>query len=146
MGATKCLLVEEGASGQSGSSKQLLVILAERVSRGGQHWRRRRRGEQIVAKQLEPPCNKRERCIYLVGDQNQQQVFIIVSKGTHISRLLSIVCTISFETSIPLFGRVPFRCLLSSHVITLGLRPGLPNQLPLRFDGCRHIYVLSQNL
>lgn len=145
MEATKCLLVEEGASGQSGSSKQLLVILAERVSRGGQHWRRRRganSGKAIRASLQQ----ERERCIWLVGDQNQRQVFIIVSKGTHINRLLSIVCTISFETSILLFGRVPFRCLLSSHVITLGLRPGLPNQLPLRFDGCRHIYVLSQNL
>ena len=146
MEATKCLLVEEGASGQSGSSKQLLVILAERVSRGGQHWRRRRRGANSGKAIRASLQQERERCIWLVGDQNQRQVFIIVSKGTHINRLLSIVCTISFETSILLFGRVPFRCLLSSHVITLGLRPGLPNQLPLRFDGCRHIYVLSQNL
>ena len=55
------LLKKLGATGQNGSSKQLLVILAETVSRGGQQpTLEEEEGGANSGKQLEPPCNKRD--------------------------------------------------------------------------------------
>ena len=128
----ECLLVA-GASGQSGPLlKQLLVILSERVSRGGQHWpgRGRANSGKAIRASLQGEIG-----IWLVGDRNQRQFFFIIVpsllKRGPITGCLLDVC-FSFEPSILLFGfPLPFTCLSSSHVITLGLRPA--NQLPLRF-------------
>ena len=119
------------------SLKQLLVILSERVSRGGQHWptlaRRRRSKQWGLGKQLEPPCKERLAFGLLATATNDNSSLSYCSKSSKkVTHNRLFVGCFSLEPSILLFGfPLPFTCLSSSHVITLGLRPA--NQLPLRF-------------
>ena len=89
--------------------------------------------EQTVGKQLEPPCKERLAFGLLATATNDNSSLSYCSKSSKkVTHNRLFVGCFSLEPSILLFGfPLPFTCLSSSHVITLGLRPA--NQLPLRF-------------